>query len=206
MNILLNHLSKKYKRRSGFTLVELLVVITIIAILMGLAFPSLQAAMRFAKKSEAKVIVAQLGTAIASYKTEYNRLPIKTLGRPQQDEQFEAGELYFVLTGQEEKGSEMDNPRRITFLDFNTKYLRQGPANDLNRLPPDNPIDADTFVDPWNREYQIIMDFDYDKRIDVPDTSAAAMPQDSVTINSTVAIWSLGDDPELPRSYVASWK
>lgn len=60
--------------RSGFTLVELLTVMTIIAIIAALLFPVLSQAREGARKSTCLSNLRQLGNAIALYQADYDGL------------------------------------------------------------------------------------------------------------------------------------
>jgi prepilin-type N-terminal cleavage/methylation domain-containing protein len=59
----------------GFTLVELLVVITIIGILLGLLLPAIQSARQAARRMQAKSEISQLATAADSFKNDWGAYP-----------------------------------------------------------------------------------------------------------------------------------
>ncbi|MBA2117317.1 prepilin-type N-terminal cleavage/methylation domain-containing protein [Bremerella alba] len=59
----------------GFTLVELLVVITIIGILAGLALVGIQSAVRAAQNAAMKIEVSQIAQALDLYKQQYGSYP-----------------------------------------------------------------------------------------------------------------------------------
>ena len=61
--------------RTGFTLVELLVVILIIATLLALLVPAVAGAVRRAKEAQVSAELNNLATALASFKTTYNDYP-----------------------------------------------------------------------------------------------------------------------------------
>jgi prepilin-type N-terminal cleavage/methylation domain-containing protein len=61
--------------RRAFTLVELLVAITIIGILMGIAIPAITAALRTARESSVRTEVETLSQAIEAYKLKYGDYP-----------------------------------------------------------------------------------------------------------------------------------
>ncbi|MEX2213589.1 MAG: type II secretion system protein [Phycisphaeraceae bacterium] len=64
-----------FRSRRGFTLVEMLVVLAIIAVLVALLMPAVMSAVNNARRAAIGVELAQLDTAMQSYKTDKGDFP-----------------------------------------------------------------------------------------------------------------------------------
>lgn len=65
----------KYKIRNGFTLMELMVVIAIIALLAGIMTPNVARRLERAKMTRAEADIAAIESAIAMYENDIGRYP-----------------------------------------------------------------------------------------------------------------------------------
>jgi prepilin-type N-terminal cleavage/methylation domain-containing protein len=137
-------------KRCGFTLIELLVVIVILSILATLGSKGLRSARLTAKKTQARVEMQAIETAIKSYLNIYGKLPVKAVDQgkadPGPDDAFSL-EIIKILTGVNSNA----NPRLLVFLDPQSASTTA--ANN-------------TYLDPWGSSYQVLLDTDYSGTFD----------------------------------------
>ena len=192
-------------KRKCFTLVELLIVISIIAILAGLLLPAIGKVKDKAKRVKAKAEAHGLVIAIKSYESTYGLLPWTSTndvctrgnGSPSttvvfSDDDYDTLlEILTCVDGPDNSnstalGGTTANLRAIRFLAASSEYSKPDAS------------DADIkygYRDPWGNRYGIAMDLNYDNTVTLPDASSSApavYTTTEQTLQGTVFVWSFG--------------
>ena len=195
-------MQKGPRAADGFTLLELMVVILVMATLVALAFPVFQGVLDRARKLQAKNDLTQLVTAINAFYTEYGRYPLAAAlqGADQSfvtDNSDVINALRAVALGA--NASDALNPRKVVF--FSAPDVKD-PAN-----PRGGVTAGGTYYDPWGRDitlpesgvYHIRVDGNYDNSVANAyiDGSAGGDPNNSYALRQGVIAWTLGKDKKL---------
>ena len=165
---------------TGFTLIEILVVIAIIAILAAAFIVAAGQAINAAKRAKANVIATQIQAAILNYQTEYGLYPIPSTAAAATDTYFSDGDstdwqnLCNALCG---NISAYDNSSKTGLTVSNTRviaYLTPKKSDvDSNGILL-NPFFSSTATASSNPYFYLVMDADYDGLCG--DTSATKLP------------------------------
>jgi len=179
------------KQGSGFTLLELLLVIAIITVLVGLLFPAFQAVQNSAKKTQAKNDLTQIVTAVNAFYTEYGKYPLPSTATTDTiygPEGTSSADLFYTLRAVASglNTGNAINPRQIVFI---SPPDVKDPASPHAGISPTD----GQYYDPWGTVYNVEIDGNYDSQITNPypdtDGSAGASP-----LRQGVIGWAWGND------------
>jgi prepilin-type N-terminal cleavage/methylation domain-containing protein len=152
--------------RKGFTLVELLVVISIIAVLASLALVGTQVAQKSAKSLETTNIAVSLQMAINSYYDEYGNFPIQgTIPDSGINTKSVQGiELLKVLTAKEVNTGTVLNTRGLSFL-----QVKQAKKNKVSGIAYQSGTGGDVtgLYDAWGEPFYIFFDKEYKDEVQI---------------------------------------
>jgi type IV pilus assembly protein PilE len=110
---------KKFQSSSGFTLIELMIVIVVIGILATLAVPKYMSVTRKAKESEAKLMLNQVHSLQESYFREHDTYAsiLEELGFEQEKLISEGGKARFIIN-LTTNGSQTFSATATSIVDF----------------------------------------------------------------------------------------
>ena len=197
----------------AYTLIELLTVITIIAILMGLLYAVIPTVIDRARRVEAKNAALHITTAVQQYNTEYGKYPVADyatatpptdirLGdRTKANSVDDNADLFNILraisTGR--NANNAYNPKRIVFIEANPVKNPSAPKSGFLDAPGNGVQGA--FYDPWGKQYTIIMDANYNQVISLTGLYSDFTSQSSDSVDTGarvgVGVFSLGKDGEV---------
>jgi len=178
-------------RRSSpaFTLVEMLIVISIISVLLGLLYGALERARTFSRRAIAYTEVKNIEAALKQYYAHYHAWPPDDCINAATEQLSGSGtDKGFVIDANIAKmlqGTISDsdglnasikaaNPDRIPFIEF---------ARKNNNGEPINPFRLTSSTE--TRQYKVLFDLDNDSEIHVVEATT------NVTVYASVAVWTV---------------
>ena len=168
-------------KRHSFTLVEMLVVIAVIAILAGIAFPVVSGMNRKGKETRARAEINAIITAIKQYEADYGTLPYIP------GTSYDVTKDFFITSMDNHDNYHKQYDEILEILmnlrpdghEFDSSHERLGNLKNKRYLDPPTkkvtPIDGTSstlksgyyFLDPWGRRYNIALDIGYDGKVNL---------------------------------------
>lgn len=165
------------RARRGFTLVELLVVITIIMLLVGLLVVLIRGMVDRSRNAKTTAIVKMLDQGCHEYHTDYGKFPPQDMPKSQSLHKY-LGADRIVTAAYVEPGRPAPTIKKPPIIDFRIDML-EGPPASTDPNPPVNVIDA------WGKVIEYANPGTYNKK--------------------AVDIWSLGKDDADPEDDMNNW-
>ncbi len=184
----------------GFTLVELLVVLAILASLAAIAIPVSKSMLNKGKVTETKMRMQELESAISAYNDDNGHLPHPDGNYPT-SENVSATDLTEIVTIllNLEDGDDIVNTK-------GKKYLLMPDAKSNNNgviYTSNAKTTVRSIVDAWGEEFEVLMDYDLDGDI----TKQTFGSANNVIQNKSVIIISRGIDGDFNNNDdLYSWR
>ncbi len=184
------------RSRNAFTLIELLIVISIIAILASVSVPVTKNVMNSARKTAAQNDCIQVQNAIKGFYNEYFHYPVTGSSEGPYATDGEIMDVIMNVEGSAE--AENLNRRRITY--YEASKVTTDP-----KLPGYN-SNTGTLNDPWGQPYELYLDADDDESLTPPAIYGGKFGK-AGRIKKTVFVHSGGPDRKLEtiKDNVTSW-
>ncbi len=112
------HNTLKTSRNPGFTLIEIITVVAIIAILAGMLFPVIRSAIEKGKAARTAALVSKIDAALYKYNGDYRDYPRPPAGAG--DTLTDNNDLYISLTGRYNPVTDTTSKRYIEFNENET--------------------------------------------------------------------------------------
>jgi len=196
--------AKQRERASAFTLLELLVVITIIIILIGFLFPAFRGVQDQAKRAQAKNDLNQIVAAVSAFYTEYGTYPVINTTNTDPAATYAANNftvfdvLRYDVSNSDNATVTALNPRQVVFVEPPAAKDQVTPKLGIKVFG----VNQGVWFDPWGYPYNVTIDANYNGITNGPpylDLEAASYSSATDTSNDKgvrtgVIAWSIGAD------------
>jgi prepilin-type N-terminal cleavage/methylation domain-containing protein len=177
----------------SFTLVEILVVVSIIGLLAGLAIPAVGGALSSAKRAKVTSMANQIRIAVTQFYTEYGFYPTNK-DFDQQGVGRTTAEFSLILTGDSNNSVALSqNPRRLAFLEVPTDFTSNNSVATRGILTPVGYLKGNA-----RSNFFVSVDHDYNGQVRVINNGVAT------NYDATVHVWF--QDNRDSKKTVGTWK
>jgi prepilin-type N-terminal cleavage/methylation domain-containing protein len=182
---------QRHSDERAFTLIEILVVMTLIAILVGIGVPAFTSVMEQARKTQAKNEEQQIVAAINAFYTDYGMYPLVTADTTiNKTSTPKNSDLFFTLRAVSGGANAANavNTRAIVFIQPPVSKDQTNPRSGIKSSTTDS-----TWYDPWGKPYNVMIDGNYDNSLANP---YADQPGGQFLYNGVI-VWSFGKNGNL---------
>jgi type II secretory pathway pseudopilin PulG len=170
---------------------EILVVMTLIAILVGMGVPAFTSVMESARTTQAKNEAQQIVAAVNAFYTDYGKYPLVTADTTITGTSTPSnGDLFFTLRGVS-GGVNLNNAVNTRAIVFIQPPVSKDQTNPRSGIKTSNSI----WYDPWGSPYNVMIDGDYDNSLANP--YADTPPPGGTPLYLGVIVWSFGKNGKL---------
>jgi prepilin-type N-terminal cleavage/methylation domain-containing protein len=183
---------QRHSDERAFTLIEILVVMTLIAILVGIGVPAFTSVMEQARKTQAKNEEQQIVAAVNAFYTEYGKYPLVTADTTINKTSTPSNsDLFFTLRAVSGGANAANavNTRAIVFIQPPASKDQTNPRSGIKTSPTDS-----TWYDPWGSPYNVMIDGNYDNQLLNPYNGDKP---GGTTLYLGVIVWSFGKNGAL---------
>lgn len=178
---------------SSFTLVEILVVVSIIGLLAGLAIPAVGGALSSAKRAKVSSMANQIRIAIGQFYTEYGFYPTNK-DFDSQGMGSTTAEFAMILTGDSNNSVALSqNPRRLAFLEVPNDFTSNNNIATRGILTPVGYLKGNA-----RSNLSVSVDHDYNGEVRVTNNTTAT------NYKATVHVW-FPDNRDTKKT-IGTWK
>ena len=177
--------------RHGFTLMELLIVIAMIALLIGIGYPTFISILEKARKTQAANEEQQIVAAVNGFYTDYGKYPLVTADTiiagsttPSNADLFYSLRAVALGANAPVNGIPAVNPRAIVFIQ--PPISKTGTKGGINTT-------TGIWYDPFGSPYNVMIDGSYDNQLPNPYTDAPG----GTPLYLGVIVWSFGKNGRL---------
>jgi prepilin-type N-terminal cleavage/methylation domain-containing protein len=178
---------QRHSDERAFTLIEILVVMTLIAILVGIGVPAFTSVMEQARKTQAKNEEQQIVAAINAFYTDYGQYPLVTADTTINKTSTPSNSNLFFTLRAVSGGVNLNNAvntRAIVFIQPPVSKDQNNPRSGIKSSTTDS-----TWYDPWGSPYNVMIDGNYDNSLANPYTGDNP---GGATLYLGVIVWSFG--------------
>ena len=182
------------KRTRGFTLIEMIIVVSILSILLSLLYGALERSRKFSQRAVVFTEIKNIESAFRQYYAVYGEWPTNELADTRIEFTSELASGYdngFVINKEiaellrgvaltDSEASRRFNPRRISFIEF--ARLREG-------IPVNPFVSAADTPDKNIRKYKVLFDTNGDHTLAFTDNDR--QPAFGTNIVADIAVWTL---------------